>query len=323
MHPTTVEGSSGWRTALALWRLGRYRFLLGGFVLYALGAAIAWARGPLDIGGYLLGQGVITATQLMTHYCNDYFDRESDAANRTRTPWSGGSGVLPAGALAPRLAHDVALGLGAIATVLLVWAALRGHAATGMAVLFVAALVLSWEYSAPPLRLHAVGLGPLTAAIVVGGLTPLAGYGMQGGPWSRVALLAVVPIAIAQFALILVLDFPDAEGDALTGKRTLVVQLGQARAVALAVGAIVLAYAILPLLVLGGLPRLIALGTLATLPLGAVLVWTLARGAWRRGGAMDPLAFRGVLWFAVVTFAELASAVTHASGFVLGGRGPA
>ena len=75
---------------------------LGGFVLYGLGAALAVAGGaPLDRWRYVLGQLVVTATQLMTHYANDYFDLEADRANRTPTRWSGGSRVLPDGALPP------------------------------------------------------------------------------------------------------------------------------------------------------------------------------------------------------------------------------
>jgi 1,4-dihydroxy-2-naphthoate octaprenyltransferase len=179
-----------------------------------------------------------------------------------------------------------------------------------MVVVCALSLALSWEYSAPPLRLHSRGLGPATAAIVVGGLTPLAGYGMQGGPWSRDVLLCVLPTVIAQFALILVLDFPDAEGDARAGKRTLVVLFGPARATGIAVAAVSLVYIILPLLVLAGARRHLVLAVAATLPFGAWLGWTLLRRAsWQGGGAGGPLAWRGVLWFAVVSLAELAGTV--------------
>ena len=69
----TVRGLFG--TLWAFARLGRPVFLLGGFVLYGLGAA--WARrggGAMDGVSYLWGQATITAAQLMTHYANDYFD---------------------------------------------------------------------------------------------------------------------------------------------------------------------------------------------------------------------------------------------------------
>jgi len=91
------------RRVLAFVRLGRPQFLVGGFVLYGLGAALAAAGGaPLDRWRYACGQIVVTLTQLMTHYANDYFDLEADRANLTPTRWSGGSRVLPGGALASR-----------------------------------------------------------------------------------------------------------------------------------------------------------------------------------------------------------------------------
>ena len=57
----------------------------------------------------------MTAAQLMTHYANDYFDLEADRANRTPTRWSGGSRVLPAGVLPPRVALRRRAGAGVIA----------------------------------------------------------------------------------------------------------------------------------------------------------------------------------------------------------------
>src|SRR5688572_17017246 len=94
--PTTPE-SKRWSTqvwtarTLALIRLGRPIFLGGGLVMHALGVAAALSTGArLDLGRLILGQVAITATQLMTHYANDYYDVEADRANLTPTNWSGG-----------------------------------------------------------------------------------------------------------------------------------------------------------------------------------------------------------------------------------------
>ena len=93
------------RRLIAFVRLGRPQFLAGGFVLYGLGGALAVASGAaFDPWRYAWGQLVVTATQLMTHYANDYFDLEADRANLTPTRWSGGSRVLTDGALAPVVA---------------------------------------------------------------------------------------------------------------------------------------------------------------------------------------------------------------------------
>ncbi|HSN28467.1 MAG TPA: prenyltransferase, partial [Kofleriaceae bacterium] len=156
---------------LAFVRLGRPLFLGGGFILYAIGAAIAAATGhAISWHRYALGQVCVTAFQLMTHYANDYFDLEADRANATPTAWSGGSRVLPDGELPPRVALIAALVLAAIGCVV--------SAILGSVLLFVIA-GLAWSYSAPPLRLCARGLGELTTAIVVTVLVPWLGFDLQ------------------------------------------------------------------------------------------------------------------------------------------------
>ena len=209
------------RQALAsLVRLGRPLFLVGGFIFFGLGTAIACYEG-YDLGAHLWlwGQAAVTATQLMTHFANDYFDLDADRANRTPTYWSGGSRVLVETALAPRWALYMALVLLAVALAATAQAS-RSAGAPAIAVLLVA-VILSWFYSAPPLRLHSRGVGELTVALVVPVLTTLAGYTLQTGRIGRAPLLAALPLAFFQFAMLLAIEFPDAEGDALAGKRCL------------------------------------------------------------------------------------------------------
>jgi 1,4-dihydroxy-2-naphthoate octaprenyltransferase len=276
-------------------------------VLYGLGAVLAAGTGAFRVGDYVVGQVAITFTQLMTHYANDFFDLDADRANRTPTRWSGGSRVLVDGTLSPRVALAAALALAAGTCTLAVSMFLSPRPTPGTSWLLLVAVLLSWEYSAPPLRLHSHGAGPPTAALVVGALTPLIGYGMQGAPWSAAPLLAVVPTAMAQFAMILVLDFPDAAGDGHADKRTLVVLLGDDRASVLCTSVLASLYAVLPLLVLLGWPSRMALAVATSAPLAAWLAWTLRRASWR--GRPARLTFAAVTWFAWIAGAELAMAV--------------
>jgi len=298
----------------ALARLGRFRFLAGGVVLYGLGTVLAARTRPLNLMAYAIGQCAITTTQLMTHYANDYFDLRADRANPTPTKWSGGSRVLADGQLSPKVAWNATLLLAAVSLVLDTWILLGIHVSPGTPLLLLVVLILSFEYSGPPLCLHARSLGPLTAGLVVGALTPLAGFGMQGGAWSRESLLAVVPTMLAQFAMILVLDFPDAVGDAKAGKRTMVVRLGRARTTRVCVGVMVATYASVPLLAWADLPIPMAAALVLTVPAGIWLAWTLLRGTWRRGGEFAPLVWRGVLWFTLVSLAEVAGALATIVG---------
>ena len=226
---------------LSLTRLARPLFLVGGFVFYALGVAIARYEGvALHVAALLWGQLAVTAAQLMTHFANDTFDLAADRANATPTRWSGGSRVLVEGLLPARVGLGVALACGAVALLAVggVWLA----GASGWAVaLLLASIVLAWFYSAPPLRLHSRGLGELTVALIVPVLTPLVGYTIQQGAPGRLPLLAVTPLACFQVAMILVINFPDAAGDRHAGKRTLVLRLGGERAARLHVALLALA----------------------------------------------------------------------------------
>jgi 1,4-dihydroxy-2-naphthoate polyprenyltransferase len=103
-------------SAVAFIKLGRPLFLAGGVLFHALGVAITLSTGaPLDLAALLWGQAAITAIQFMTQYGNEYFDLSADLANSTPTRWSGGSRVLPDGALAPDVALRAALILAGLA----------------------------------------------------------------------------------------------------------------------------------------------------------------------------------------------------------------
>lgn len=206
-------------------RLSRPLFLYGGFAGVALGAAAARAAGHgLDARTYLWAQALVTSFHLMVHYANDYFDRHGDAAAaaRTRTPWSGGSGVLAGGALAPRVALIAALVCAALGVLCSVRFVLAGNPAT--ALLGLAILVFAWAYSAPPARLCARGLGELDTALVVAVLVPCAGFAAFAGGVDGRFLAALSACALAMFVMMLCVEMPDAGDDAATGKRTLVVR---------------------------------------------------------------------------------------------------
>jgi 1,4-dihydroxy-2-naphthoate octaprenyltransferase len=292
------------RSIAAFVKLGRPLFLGGGFVMYALGAAVAAHGGnEIDVPRYVLGQLAVTLFQLMTHYANDYFDYDADLANTTPTRWSGGSRVLANGDL-PR---SVAL----VAAVVLAVAGLAASLALDViapplalpTLLLVCAL--AWAYSAPPLRLCAAGLGELDTAVVVTGLVPWLGYYLQAPDLRDLdtLLLAVAPLAVLQFAMLLAIELPDAAGDGATGKRTLVVRLGPTSAANLYVALTVAAYACLPLAELAGLPRTVALA--AGIPAPLALWRAVSLGDHRDRTRFERLTFFAVFLLVVTAVCEL------------------
>ena len=309
-------------SVVAFIRLGRPHFLLGGFLLYGLGAAVAVFGGAaFHLGIYALGQAAIAAIQLMTHYANDYFDLAADRANATPTRWSGGSRVLPSGALPPRVALMAAGGFALVALALvagiLVQGGPGGAAAAGLLLL---AGALAWEYSAPPLVLHSRGAGELTTAVVVTGLTPLVGFVLQEGGFSNGhpgdvlrLISAILPLAGLQFAMLLTIEFPDAAGDAAVGKRTLVVRLGARRAAALCRAVLIAVYGSIPLLMITGLPPGAALGVALLSPIAAWHFWRLGAGAWDDPSRWESLGFSAVGLLVATAAAELVAFVCLAA----------
>ncbi len=290
-------------TVLAFVRLSRPVFLLGGFVLYGLGAAVSRFDGfTLSLSVYLLGQIAITSAQLMTHYFNEVYDFAADSNNLNRTFWSGGSGVLPSGQISVQTARYAAQTALAVSVIALI--------ATTFVMSFSAAIILhlviifgSWAYSAPPLRLLSTGWGGLAAAGIVSGLTPAFAYALQSGSLNIGLIWTFVPLIAIQFAMLLIFDIPDRESDASADKRTVVVRLGVQRASRIAIAAIIFAFGVLITQVAySDNPGFIGL---AALPLAAYVIWRLYRTTMDTQKQYGSFTFAGVSLYTLTSFALL------------------
>jgi 1,4-dihydroxy-2-naphthoate polyprenyltransferase len=297
-------------SAWAFVELTRPFFLLGAALVYGLGAAIAWSAGaPIDWGRYALGQAIVTLIQMMTHYANEYFDAESDRAiGANRTWFSGGSGVLPAGRLAPGVALRAARITALLALVLITLAIAVEPAMSAIGLL---ALLGGWFYSAPPIRLAGSGLGELTTSLIVGLLAPLSGVLMQRGPIDARLLAASLPLVLINIAMLIVFELPDFKADQSAGKRTLPVRIGRRRAAELHGVLLISAFVVVWIAVAAGrFDPHIAAWTLIALPLtawqAASVLWRARRG-WRGYGLMTA---GSVSLFGLTTMTFLAGFLT-------------
>lgn len=264
-------------------RLGRFIFLGGGVIMYGLGSAIAYFEGfEVDWGVWLWGQVIVTLTQLMVHYANDYFDVAADQVNTTPTAWSGGSRVLIDGRIAPRVALITAVILGSGALALAVLLIFFRQTGTWTLPLIVTAIGLSWAYSAPPFSLHARGVGEFAATLIVTVLTPMLGFYLQSGTIRASIFLAIIPLACLQFNMLVGVDIPDAEGDKVAGKYTLAVRLGKATMSKVYAAVLIVAYGSLPILWMLELPWLVALSVCLTMPLALWQGYRVVRSAWSK-----------------------------------------
>jgi len=260
--------------------------------MHAVGVFIALADGALLSWPSLLwGQVAITAIQLMTHYSNEYFDLAADRANPHPTRWAGGSQVLIDGGLRPAAAAVTATIFGVLGLAAGLVLALVIEAGPLALPLILLAFALALQYSAPPLVLHSRGLGEITEAAIVMGLTPLVGYYLQQGALAFRSFLGLIPLMLLQVNMMLILNLPDELGDRAAGKRTLVVRLGGQRAVTLHNGLLVTAYLSLPLLLLAGMHPLVAAAILVPAPVALWQALRLAHGGWREPSRWNNLTF--------------------------------
>lgn len=225
-------------------RLTRPLFLAGGLIVFLLGASAAWKAGsPLDLPSYLAAQGLVTATQLMTHYANEFYDQASDAVNSHRTWFTGGSGVLVEGDLPARTAYYAAIACLAAALAFMAAASLRVPA---MLLLGGLGIFFGWFYSAPPLRLVSSGWGELAASLVVTGLVPLTGYASQANGFADAHVVFIsLSLGLIHMAMLLAFDLADFTADSSVQKRTLAVRIGRRKTVLAHNAALILALAIL------------------------------------------------------------------------------
>ncbi len=212
----------------ALIRLARPWFLLNGIGLFALGATIARYEGyPFQPVVYAWGQLFVAALQLMAQYLNEYWDESGDRRNPRRTPFSGGSGVLAEARVSREAVFTAAMfwlavGVGAGAVVLIQFP-------TGPAVWVIMLLIFLGLFfqSSPPVALVGTGYGEITTAILFAGLVPAFSHLLSSEQASPLVLLTTAPLVVLHVALLIAFGLPDFEGDSASGKRTLVVRLGQ------------------------------------------------------------------------------------------------
>lgn len=212
---------------LKLWFLEtRPQFLILSVVLAFLGTSIAWYDGYFHLGYALLAGFGLLLTHISVNTLNDYFDYRSgvDLVTR-RTPFSGGSGILPAALLSPKQVFWLGVSSFLLAVLIGVffvltrgWLLLPLLLLAAVCVLFYTPVILKMPW---PEWVAGLGLGVL----------PILGlYFAQAAQYNWHAVIAAVPSGILVHNLLLLNEFPDTEADRQAGRRTLPIIMGGARA---------------------------------------------------------------------------------------------
>ena len=208
---------------LKIWFLEtRPQFLILPVVLSFLGTCIAWYDGSFHLGYAMLAFVGLLLAHISVNVLNDYHDYKSgvDLAAK-RTPFSGGSGILPGGLLKPGqvlrfgiISFLLAMAIGIYFTVVSGWLLLPLLLVGALCILLYTPVILkqNWPEWSP-------GLG-------LGALPVLGAYFVQTNEYNWPVVIASIPSGILVHNLLFLNEFPDVDADRTVNRKTLPITLG-------------------------------------------------------------------------------------------------
>ncbi len=212
---------------LKIWIMeARPQYLLLPVVLVLLGTAIAWKDGAVNVGYAVVALVGMLLCHISVNVLNDYFDFKSKVDLKTiKTPFSGGSGILPAGRLKPKqvfwygtICFILAVPIGIYFTIVQGWLLLPLLFLGALCIILYTPIILKHSF---PEWSPGVGLGTLPV---------LGAYFVQTGHYTWPAVVAAVPSGLLVLNLLLLNEFPDAEADKTAARQTLPITMGSKKA---------------------------------------------------------------------------------------------
>jgi 1,4-dihydroxy-2-naphthoate polyprenyltransferase len=261
--------------------LPRFQYLPLTIILVSLGTAIAAYEGNFHLGHYLLALIGSLLVHMTVNVINDYHDYlDGIDLNTRRTPFSGGSGVLPENLLKPNQAFW-------FATLCLLIAMAIGFyfcIAKGW-ILFPLLLIAGFSAYFYNVVLSKRMMGEIFAGLGFGPLLVLGSYFIQTGRYSWETLFASLAPGILTANLLFLNEFPDSEADQEGGRKHFVISLGRRDASYLFVALMGVSYLCIIVGVLTGIMPVVTLIGLGTVWLG----WKAAEGALKHYNDMNLL----------------------------------
>ena len=295
---------------LVLFRLGA---TARGILPFLLGAVIAWSQGnPIDWLILLLSSIAVLCIMLMTFLVNEYYDYDTDVANKDFHLLSGGSRILPMGLIHRRralIAAYVFLAAAGGIGLLLYFYFRTGPLTIPLGAI---AIFIGYGYTAKPLQLSYRGLGEIGIWFSCGWLATITGYYLQTGRLDAVATLASLPGAISVFLVILMNEIPDIRSDKLSGKNNLAVRLGREKAGILYAALLVLCYINIIVNVFFKVPVISVYISIILLPLIIWIIRTIFRQGLTDREVQKSLALRTMVFDHLIT-------IIYAVSFIVAG----
>lgn len=258
------------QTVEAVLGVARAPFLLLPVTLVACGAAAGAYHGHFSWAHTLLALVGLVCLHASVNALNEASDMRTGIDLRTaRTPFSGGSGTLPAGMLTPGQAQAFGLLMAAVGLAIGVYFFV--HIGWAMLPIIVLGAISVLAYTDVLAR---IGLGEIFAGLGLGLLPVMGAAIVQNGELGRAAVAAGIPAFFMTFNLLLLNEFPDEAADIAGGRRNLVLVLGRpGAALVYALAAIGTPVWIIVAVALRALPPIAILGALPSVMLAAPLRW--------------------------------------------------
>ncbi|PWB77111.1 MAG: 1,4-dihydroxy-2-naphthoate prenyltransferase [Holophagae bacterium] len=253
--------------------VARAPFLLLPVTLIAAGAAAAFYGGAFSWWSTLLALIGLVALHMAVNIFNEWSDMRTGIDLATeRTPFSGGSGTLPAGGMSLRAA--LLFGIACSAVGLAVGLYFVGRVGPVLLPIMVAGAICVLIYTEVLARL---GIGEVAAGLGLGGLPVVGAALVNSGEIGAAAVAAGVPASFMTFNLLLLNEFPDEAADRAGGRKNLVLLFGRRPAAWIwAAAAAATPLSIVVAVAMSVLPPLALAACLPSLLLAAPMRWVVS-----------------------------------------------
>lgn len=243
-------------------RAVRIKFLLASIIAVSNGLAISYLHTSIDLFHAILTYLGIIALHASVDLLNDYWDYKRGIDKITkRTPFSGGTGVLPEGLLNPRDVYRAGMLMLIIGSLIgLYFVIVKGVV---IAIILAFAIISIYFYSN---RVVNLGLGELFVAIK-GSMIVLGTFYVQSSMITLDVVYNSMSIGLLSSAVLFINAFPDHDADKTKGRKTLVIMLGKEKAAKFFITFPILIYSSLMIGIILQLTPIYAILTFIALPL--------------------------------------------------------